>query len=78
MESPQQAVPEEMESPLTSKSAQQTRPLPPPPPCCASPQDLSHKIVVPRSVPSMVTDRLLVMTFLEGIPITRLGDHTQK
>jgi predicted unusual protein kinase regulating ubiquinone biosynthesis (AarF/ABC1/UbiB family) len=33
---------------------------------------------VPRSVPSMVTDRLLVMTFLDGVPITRLDRHTQK
>ncbi|GAB4821653.1 hypothetical protein N2152v2_008699 [Parachlorella kessleri] len=37
----------------------------------------THKIEVPRSVPGMVTDRLLVMNFLEGVPITRLKDHTR-
>ena len=36
---------------------------------------LNHKIVVPRSVPTMVTPRLLVMNFLEGVPITRMKDH---
>jgi hypothetical protein len=41
-------------------------------------QKQTHKIEVPRSVPGMVTDRLLVMTFLDGIPITRLKDHTKK
>ncbi|PSC70875.1 putative aarF domain-containing kinase 1 [Micractinium conductrix] len=40
-------------------------------------QKLNHRIEVPRSVPSMVTDRLLVMNFLEGVPITRLERHTQ-
>ena len=41
-------------------------------------QKQTHKIEVPRSVPGMVTDRLLVMNFLDGIPITRLKDHTKK
>lgn len=36
---------------------------------------LDHKIKVPRSVPSMVTSRLLVMDFLDGIPITRMKDN---
>eukprot|EP00887_Chlorella_sp_A99_P006757 scaffold3.g6757.t1 len=40
-------------------------------------QKLNHRIEVPRSVPGMVTDRLLVMNFLEGVPITRLERHTQ-
>lgn len=38
-------------------------------------EGLGHKIQVPRSVPSMVTPRLLVMDFLEGVPITRLKDQ---
>lgn len=41
-------------------------------------QKLNHRIEVPRSVPGMVTDRLLVMNFLDGVPITRLERHTQK
>ncbi len=47
---------------------------------CRAPslQKLNHRIEVPRSVPSLVTDRLLVMNFLEGVPITRLERHTQK
>ncbi|PRW59732.1 putative aarF domain-containing kinase 1 [Chlorella sorokiniana] len=40
-------------------------------------EKLNHRIEVPRSVPSLVTDRLLVMNFLEGVPITRLERHTQ-
>jgi predicted unusual protein kinase regulating ubiquinone biosynthesis (AarF/ABC1/UbiB family) len=35
----------------------------------------SDKIVVPRSVPSMVTPRLLVMNYLDGVPITRMKDQ---
>lgn len=37
-------------------------------------EGLGHRIVVPRSVPSMVTPRLLVMNFLDGVPITRMKD----
>lgn len=35
----------------------------------------SDKIVVPRSVPTMVTPRLLVMKYLDGVPITRMKDQ---
>ncbi|KAH7619626.1 hypothetical protein Ndes2526B_g06607 [Nannochloris sp. 'desiccata'] len=35
----------------------------------------SDKIVVPRSVPTMVTPRLLVMNYLDGVPITRMKDQ---
>ena len=52
--------------------------MPGPMPALLSPQKLNHRIEVPRSVPSLVTDRLLVMNFLEGVPITRLERHTQK
>jgi predicted unusual protein kinase regulating ubiquinone biosynthesis (AarF/ABC1/UbiB family) len=35
----------------------------------------SDKIVVPRSVPTMVTPRLLVMNYLDGVPITKMKDQ---
>lgn len=38
-------------------------------------QGLDHKIEVPRSVPSMVTEKLLVMNFLDGVPITKMKDQ---
>ena len=36
---------------------------------------LGHKIRVPRSIPSLVTQRLLVMDFIDGIPITKMKDQ---
>lgn len=39
---------------------------------------ISKKIEIPRSVPGLVTRRLLVMNFLDGLQITRLGDKTKK
>ena len=36
---------------------------------------LGHKIRVPRSIPSLVTSKLLVMDFIDGIPITKMKDH---
>ena len=39
---------------------------------------ISKKIEIPRSVPGLVTRRLLVMNFLNGLQITRLGDKTKK
>lgn len=38
---------------------------------------ISKKIEIPRSVPGLVTRRLLVMNFLDGVQITRLGDKTK-
>ncbi len=38
---------------------------------------ISKKIEIPRSVPGLVTRRLLVMNFLDGLQITRLGDKTK-
>ena len=38
---------------------------------------LNHKIVVPRSIPALVTQRLLVMDFIDGIPITKMKDQTK-
>lgn len=40
-------------------------------------QGLQRRIRVPRSVPTMVTPRLLVMNFIDGVPITRLRDAKQ-
>ena len=36
---------------------------------------LGHKICVPRSIPGLVTPRLLVMDFIDGIPITKMKDQ---
>lgn len=38
---------------------------------------LNHKIVVPRSIPPLVTQRLLVMDFIDGIPITKMKDQSK-
>jgi predicted unusual protein kinase regulating ubiquinone biosynthesis (AarF/ABC1/UbiB family) len=38
-------------------------------------EGLGGRIRVPRSVPSMVTPRLLTMSFLDGVPITRMRDQ---
>ena len=38
---------------------------------------LSKKIEIPRSVPGLVTRQLLVMNFLDGTQITRLGDKVK-
>lgn len=33
----------------------------------------SKHVTVPRSVPGLVTDRLLVMEFVEGVPLMQVG-----
>lgn len=38
---------------------------------------LNHRIVVPRSIPPLVTQRLLVMDFIDGIPITKMKDQAK-
>jgi len=38
---------------------------------------LGHRILVPRSIPSLVTPRLLVMDFIDGIPITKMKDQVE-
>ena len=40
-------------------------------------EKLRHKIVVPRSIPTMVTEKMLVMDFLDGVPITQMRDHVK-
>lgn len=38
---------------------------------------LGHRILVPRSIPPLVTPRLLVMDFIDGIPITKMKDQVE-
>lgn len=38
---------------------------------------ISEKVVVPRSIPGLVTPRVLVMQFMEGIPLRELGSKTK-
>lgn len=38
---------------------------------------LNHKIVVPRSIPTLVTQKLLVMDYIDGIPITQMKDQVK-
>ncbi|KAK9811448.1 hypothetical protein WJX72_004052 [[Myrmecia] bisecta] len=38
-------------------------------------KDIRHKVQVPRSIPGLVTRQVLVMEFLDGVQITRLGDR---
>ncbi|MEW5318649.1 MAG: hypothetical protein WDW38_009856 [Sanguina aurantia] len=38
-------------------------------------RDHSSHVAVPRSVPGLVTPRLLVMSFLEGVPLTEAAKH---
>ena len=35
-------------------------------------QGLANEVSIPRSVPGLVTSNVLVMTYLEGLPITRM------
>lgn len=37
-------------------------------------QPMAGRVTVPRSIPGLVTPRLLVMTFMEGVPLLQLGD----
>ena len=41
-----------------------------------TPQDMAGEVAIPRSIPGLVTKGLLVMTFLEGTPITRMEVST--
>ncbi len=36
---------------------------------------LASKVTVPRSIPGMVTKRMLTMTFAEGLPLLQLKDR---
>jgi predicted unusual protein kinase regulating ubiquinone biosynthesis (AarF/ABC1/UbiB family) len=33
---------------------------------------MSHRVAVPWSIPGLVTPRLLTMTFMDGLPLSRL------
>jgi predicted unusual protein kinase regulating ubiquinone biosynthesis (AarF/ABC1/UbiB family) len=37
-------------------------------------QQLSHSVRVPRSVPGLVSKRLMVMTYMDGLPLLQLKD----
>jgi predicted unusual protein kinase regulating ubiquinone biosynthesis (AarF/ABC1/UbiB family) len=38
---------------------------------------IQRRVVIPRSVPGLVTNRMLVMHYLDGVPLTQLGRHTR-
>lgn len=40
-------------------------------------QKISSRVVVPRSIPGLVTNRVLVMHFMEGVPLRELGSRTK-
>lgn len=46
--------------------------------CMQRHKGFSKKISIPRSIPGLVTRRILVMNFIDGLQITRLGDKTKK
>lgn len=37
---------------------------------------IRSRVVIPTSIPGLVTDRVLVMSFLDGVPLTQLSRHT--
>jgi hypothetical protein len=41
-------------------------------------QGVGNRIMVPSSVPGLTTQRLLVMSYIDGLQITRLGDRIEK
>ena len=36
---------------------------------------MRRRVIVPNSIPGLVTDRVLVMTYLNGVPLTQLHNH---
>lgn len=38
---------------------------------------ISNRVVVPRSIPGLVTPRVLVMHYMEGVPLRELGSKTK-
>lgn len=38
---------------------------------------IRNRVVVPHSIPGLVTDRVLVMNYLDGVPLTQLGKHVK-
>jgi predicted unusual protein kinase regulating ubiquinone biosynthesis (AarF/ABC1/UbiB family) len=38
---------------------------------------IRSRVVVPHSIPGLVTERVLVMTYLDGVPLTQLEKHVQ-
>lgn len=42
---------------------------------CKSLRSIRHRVLVPHSVPGLVTNRVLTMSYLEGVPLTKLDRH---
>ncbi len=40
-------------------------------------QDIRSRVEIPRSVPGFVTKQLLVMNYVEGVQITRMGEQSR-
>jgi predicted unusual protein kinase regulating ubiquinone biosynthesis (AarF/ABC1/UbiB family) len=36
---------------------------------------IRKRLVVPHSIPGLVTSRVMVMSYLNGVPLTKLGEH---
>ena len=36
---------------------------------------IRSRVVIPTSIPGLVTDRVLVMSYLNGVPLTQLHKH---
>lgn len=38
-------------------------------------RQIRSRVVVPHSIPGLVTNRVLTMTYLQGVPLTKLEGH---
>lgn len=38
--------------------------------------DISDRVVVPRSIPGLVTRRMLIMEYVDGLPLNQLASRT--
>jgi len=45
---------------------------------CANLKRIRDRVVVPHSIPGLVTSRVLTMTYLEGVPLTNMREHVSK
>jgi aarF domain-containing kinase len=37
---------------------------------------IHRRVIIPRSVPGLVTKRMLIMDYLDGVPLTQLASRT--
>lgn len=42
---------------------------------CANLRHIRRRVVVPHSIPGLVTNRVLTMSYLQGVPLTKLEGH---